>query len=99
MNTGKRKRYDDDFKREAMKLVTEQGMRIGDVAKDLGVTAWTLGRWLKESGYSCHDSRKKILSKAEEQARIKELEKALKRVTMERDILKKAIAYFTETPK
>jgi transposase len=42
------KRYTDEFKREAVKQVTERGHPAAEVAARLGVSAWSLHRWIKE---------------------------------------------------
>jgi transposase len=88
------KRYTDEFKKEAIKQVTERGYPASEVARRLGVTTHSLYAWLREAGVN-RESRK-----AEKQADLSaenaRLRAELRRVEEERDILKKAAAYFAK---
>jgi transposase len=86
------KRYPDEFKIEAVKQVVEYGRSVADVAARLGATTHSLYAWIKKFG---PDSALHAAATSE-QAEIKQLKKELKRVTDERDILKKAAAYFAK---
>ena len=86
----KSKRYTEEFKREAVKQVTERGYSVADVAKRLGTTTHSLYAWLKRYG----ESNPRQAVKLNEQAEIANLKSELRRVTEERDILKKAARYF-----
>jgi len=91
-----RKSYTKEFKREAVKLVLVQEMSVCQVAKDLGVAYSSVGKWVREfreNGEHSFPGKGKLLPWDQER---RELERALKRVTMERDILKKTIGYFAE---
>lgn len=86
------KRYTDEFKVEAVKQITEHGYSVQDVSVRLGVSAHSLYLWRKKFGNGFEAA-----SHADEhQAEIKRLRAELKRVTEERDILKKATAYFAK---
>ena len=87
-----RKRYTEEFKIEAVNQVVKNGYTITDTAQRLGVHPTSLGSWIKrlESPEAIEKSKEKDASSAE----IKKLQKELKRVTEERDILKKAAVYF-----
>jgi len=92
MNSGKR--YTDEFKIEAVKQVTERGYSVADVAERLGTTTHSLYAWLKRYGeQSPHQ-----VDNAESQTEIAQLKSELRRVTEERDILKKAAKYFANDP-
>lgn len=94
-----RKQYSKEFKAEAVKLVTEQGMKVSDVAKDLGVSLATVNSWLSKQQ---HGRRNKTPGSGETvdlARKVRELEHQVKRLTMEREILKKAMGYFVELPK
>ena len=67
-------------------------IHVADVAVRLGVTTHSLYAWIKKFGPDSAD----YAAAAAEQAEIKRLKKELKRVTEERDILKKAAAYFAK---
>ena len=84
------KRYPDEFKIEAVRQVTDRGQSVAQVADRLGVTTHSLYAWLKKFGPDSQQHQ----AKADDQAEIRRLQKELKRVTEERDILKKAAAYF-----
>lgn len=89
------KRYPEEFKIEAVKQVTDRGHSVAEVAKRLGTTTHSLYAWIKKYG---PDSAEYSI-RADEQAEIQRLKKELKRVTEERDILKKAAAYFASHPE
>ena len=86
------KRYPEEFKIEAVKQVVNRGYSVADVAKRLDVTTHSLYAWIKRYG----PDSKEHTAKTETQAEINRLQKELKRVTEERDILKKAAAYFAK---
>ena|GEM_PF-4462336 len=52
----KQKRYTKEFKVEAVKLVVEKGMKVSEVAKDLGISQPALGSWVKESQQGGQDT-------------------------------------------
>ncbi len=89
------KRYTEEFKREAVRLIVEQGHSVAEVASRLGTTTHSLYAWKKRYGPDSVKHQKL----ASEQAEIRRLQKELKRVTEERDILKKAAAYFANHPE
>ncbi len=86
------KRYTEEFRIEAVKQVTEQGHRIADVASRLGVTTHSMYAWVKRYGVPEHER----LTSQDQTHEIRRLKSELKRVTEERDILKKAAAYFAK---
>ena len=86
------KRFTEEFRIEAVKQVTERGHSVKDVSERLGVSTWSLYNWIKE--YSTPASVKQ--ADQDQGARIKWLESELRRGTEERDILKKAAAYFAK---
>lgn len=84
------KRYTEEFKIEAVKQVTERGYSVAEVAERLGTTTHSLYAWMKRYG----EQGPRQVNKADGQAEIAQLKAELRRVTEERDILKKAAAYF-----
>ena len=95
------KRYTEEFKIEAVKQVTENGYTVKSVCERLGVSDYSLYTWIKKYDTNVNFQRTpaKHSSGSDESARIKALEKELKRVTMERDILKEAAVYFAGESK
>ncbi len=87
-----RKIYSEEFRIEAVKQVTKNGYSVTDTAERLGIHPTSLSGWIKrlESPEAITKHQMQDSSNAE----IKKLQKELKRVTEERDILKKAAVYF-----
>ena len=84
------KRFSEEFKIEAIKQITERNYPIGQVSKRLGVTTKSLYAWIKR--YSDGPSQHSQIT--DQQRGIRDLKSQLKRTEEERDILKKAAAYF-----
>lgn len=87
------KRYTEEFKVEAVRQITDRGHPVAEVASRLGVTTHSLYAWLKKYSTSAPERQ---VSQSQE-AEIRQLKAELKRVSEERDILKKAAAYFAKT--
>lgn len=87
-----KQRYPEEFKIEAAKQITERGHKVADVSARLGVSQHSLYEWIKARRMPAGE-RQVQLSQANELRRLKA---ELKRVTEERDILKKAAAYFAK---
>jgi transposase len=93
------KRYDREFKLGAVKLVLDEGKSYADVAAALGASEPSVRQWVaafkRDKGGAFPGSGK--LSPQDEE--IRRLKEELRVARMERDILKKTIAYFAERPK
>lgn len=89
------KRYTEQFKIEAVKQITERGHSLPDVAKRLGVTPKSLYDWKVKYGDQSGQYQKDKAVEAENRA----LKAEVKRLTMERDILKEAAAFFAVESK
>jgi len=90
-----RKRYTDEFKAAAVQQVVERGYSVSDVAKRLGVSDHSLYKWVRLSGHSrAQRSADDLEAMRRENIRLKS---ELKRAEEERDVLKKAAAYFART--
>lgn len=86
------KRFPEEFKIEAVKQVTENRYPVAEVASRLGVSQHSLYAWMKR--YGMPESER--VEAQGQQAELRRLKAELKRVTEERDILKKAAAYFAK---
>ena len=86
------KRYPDEFKIEAVKQVTDRGYPVADVAARIGVSQHSLYEWIKQ--FSLPEAERAETRNQQEE--IRRLKSELRRVTEERDILKKAAAYFAK---
>ncbi|MEL0638579.1 transposase [Marinomonas sp. TI.3.20] len=91
----KSKRYPEEFKREAVKQVTERGYSVAEVAQRLDTTPHSLYAWIKKYGEP-QPKPSEDLDLTSENARLKS---ELRRITEERDILKKAARYFANNPE
>jgi len=88
-------RHSEEFKRDAVRLVTEQEYTFAAAAKAVGVSDQTLRLWRKKFGpapKACGDDA----SADELRAEIQRLKRELRRAELEREILKKATAYFAK---
>ena len=86
------KNYTDEFKQSSARLAIDSDQPISATAKELGISPSTLHGWVKKY---YPDSRSQVLlSEKDLESENKRLLKELNRVKMERDILKKAAAYF-----
>jgi transposase len=94
----KRRTYDKEFKKEAVRLVLEEGYRAAEVERNLGIGPNTVYRWVRESEEDPEHAfpGKGRLKPSEEELRA--LQRELARVKRERDILKKAVAIFSTDP-
>lgn len=88
------RRYDDEFKQQAVLLVVRDGLAVRRVSTDLGVSEQTLARWVEE--YRSSTSPAGAMAKDDELRRLK---KELELVKTERDILEKAVGIFSQLPK
>ena len=88
--------FSREFKVEAAKLVTERGVSIAKAVRDLDVHGTMVRTWIKEIGKDPeHAFPGKGVTKPE-QAEIERLKREVAKLKMERDILKKAAAYFAK---
>ena len=90
-----RRQYTEEFKREAVKLVEEQGRGIAEVARSLGVHRSQVERWRGQYGRGSASSRAGEL-RGDEAEELKRLRTEVKQLRMEREILKKAAAFFAK---
>ena len=94
MANQRRKQYTREFKREAVELVTSHGYSVAEAARSLGIHAHMLGRWRQEQLKKQQDAfpgSGHQSGEAEELTRLREENRKLK---MEKEILKKAAAFF-----
>lgn len=95
-----RKQYTKEFKLDAISLVLDQGLTIAEAARNLGIRANMLGRWIKESredntGRAFRGNGK--LTPDQEEIRRLKIEN--KRLKLERQILKEAAVFFAKEAK
>lgn len=97
MSKRTRRIFTREFKEEAVKLVTEQGYAPTEAAANLGIGLSTLGKWVRDMKNAGSSEMafpgKGKLNPAENE--IRQLKRELERTRRERDILKKAVGYFS----
>lgn len=89
---GKRRRYTAEFKAEAVRLVATSSRPLAQIARELGINEQTLHNWKRQATAS--DGTGVIPDHFAQQEENRRLQRELARVTEERDILKKATAFF-----
>lgn len=89
-----RKDYTDEFKLDAVKLVIEQGYSTPEVGRRLGINHTNVSRWVREYHAKIGVPSKSSGAVQELEEEVKRLRKENKRLLMEREILKKAAAFF-----
>ena len=94
MMTEKRRNYSDEFKREAVRLVTEQGDGVSETARNLGINTPMLGRWKREVEAKHNGAFPGNGHVSPDKEEVHRLRDENKRLRMERDLLKKALGYF-----
>ncbi len=86
------KTYTLELKQEAIKLVTEKGYSMTEAETNLGIGRGNITRWIKES----QNGSRKTAKSSDESQEIKRLRKENQRLKLEREILKKAAAFFAK---
>ena len=92
-----RRKFSDEFKREAVELTLPPGVTQAQIARELGINATLLGRWvreLRESGEEAFPGKGKARDKE-----VADLKRELARVKKERDFLREAATFFAKEPK
>jgi transposase len=91
-----RRDFTDEFKNDAVKLVIEQGYTCSEVGRRLGVNHTNISRWLRQHRDEVEKPIQSSGSSESMEAENKRLRKENKRLLMEREILKKAAAFFAK---
>ena len=85
-----RRRFSEEFKAETVKLVKQSNRSMADIAMELGINAKSIGEWVRRS----EESGEAI--EEDERAELRRLRKENSELRMEREILKKATAFFAK---
>lgn len=91
-----RRKFTREFKLEAVRLVTERGVTVAQASRDLGVHGTVLRRWVKDFSADPRQAFPGHGQMKPEQAEIARLKREVAKLKAERDILKKAAAYFAK---
>lgn len=93
MGTGTRRRYTEDFKQEAVRLVRDSARPVAQVARDLGIAESLLYRWRTQHRQAEAQGTTRAVQRTAAEA-LTHLKRELVRVTQERDFLTRAAAFF-----
>ena len=94
-----RRRFDTQFKLDALRLIQESNRKISDIARELGIRPELLYRW---KGEHAADPEQAFPGKGHmkpDEEYVRRLERELAQARQERDILKKALAYFSKNER
>lgn len=96
MDQSKRgRRYDKQFKIDAIDLV-KSGRTVVEVARDLGVSTWSLRYWIKRADHGALSESQKLANETPEQRELRRLKQENDYLRRQRDILKKALAIVSD---
>jgi transposase len=93
-----RRQFTAEFKRDAVDLVRTTGRPIAEIARELGIYDSTLGNWVRQDGIDRGEAEGLT---TEERVRLRQLEAENTKLRMERDLLKRTVAFWvkeTSTP-
>jgi transposase len=90
-----RRNFTDEFKAGAVRLVIEEGRTIAEVARNLDLTPNSLGEWVRRARADAGKGPPGALTSSEREELVR-LRRELRQAKMERDILKKAAAFFAK---
>lgn len=100
MSTPRRyRRYDNRFKSDALRLLKESGRTVSDLARDLGIRRELLYQWKRQEqadGENVFPGKGNLRA---DQDLVRHLQRELKRVKQERDLLKKALVFFSKNER
>jgi transposase len=91
-----RRRFDDDFKAQAVRLVLDEGSSVGAVARDLDLTETALREWVRRARADRTKGRTGLTTAEREE--LARLRKENRQLRLEREILKNAAAFFAKEP-
>jgi transposase len=90
-----RRRFDDEFREQAVRLVLDEGKSIGAASRDLDLTESSLRKWVERARADRGKGKPNVLTSAERDE-LGRLRKEVRELRTEREILKKAAAFFAK---
>ena len=99
MSEQQRRRFDAQFKLDALRLIQESNRNITDVARELGIRPELLYRWKSEHEADPEQAFPGKGHMKPDEEYVRRLERELAQARQERDILKKALAYFSKNER
>ena len=98
MERRKRRKFTAEYRAEVVRLVRTSGKSVGQVAKELDLTETAVRSWVRQAAIDQRRDPQGPLT-SEERAELSRLRREMKTVTMERDFLRKAAAFFAGSGK
>ena len=95
MTKRKRRAFTDEFKRDTVRLIREGGKSVGDVCRDLDLTESAVRAWLRQAEIDAGKGVPGALTTAEREE-LQRLRRQCRQLEMEREILRKATAFFAK---
>lgn len=92
-----RRQFSEEFKDGAVRLVLDEGKTIGAVARELDLTASALANWVKDARAQRTQGKSGLMK--EEREELVRLRREVRELRMEREVLKKAAAFFAKEPR
>ena len=89
-----RRRFTDEYKQHAVRLVLDSGDPVAEIARSIGVHEMTLGKWVKKARDDGEESARPL--NENERAELERLRKEVARLRMEADFAKKVAAWFAK---
>ncbi len=89
-----RRKFDEDFKAGAVRIVRETGKPIAQVARELGINEGTLGNWCAKARRATDDGQAELSES--ERAELVRLRKEIVELRMQRDVLKRSVALWVD---
>ncbi|HEX2031179.1 MAG TPA: transposase [Actinomycetota bacterium] len=89
-----RRKYDKEFREGAVRIVLEARKPIAQVARDLGIHEGTLGNWVAQERAKSGEGEQALTG--DERARLRELEREVAELRMERDVLKRSVVLWVK---
>jgi transposase len=90
-----RRRFTEEYKQHAVRLVLDSGDSIAEIARSIGVHEMTLGKWVKKARDDGEESTRP-LDDGDERAELERLRKEVVRLRMEAEFAKKVAAWFAK---
>jgi transposase len=89
-----RRQFSDEFKEGAVRLVLDEGKTVGAVARELDLTASALSQWVQHARAERTKGKSGLMK--EEREELLRLRREVRELRMEREVLKKAAAFFAK---
>jgi transposase-like protein len=96
MGKRKRRNFTPEYKAEVVRLIKTSGKSVGQIARELDLTETAVRAWVRQAAIDRQGDPRGPLT-SEERAELARLRRELKKVTMERDFLRKAATFFARS--